>query len=96
MSQILIYRIISILEGISYILLLGVGVPLKYFFKNEAWVKALGMPHGLLFIAYIFMTIVLKQRYNLSTKTVVILFIASVVPFGTLYTDRKIVKNIAA
>ncbi|HAV26062.1 MAG TPA: hypothetical protein DCX01_07780, partial [Bacteroidetes bacterium] len=47
------FRITSYLEGISYLLLLGVGVPLKYLAGNDSLVKTLGMPHGILFMAYI-------------------------------------------
>ena len=52
-----IFKIISLLEGGSYILLLFVGVPLKYFGENPILVKSLGMPNGILFLAYIRNTI---------------------------------------
>ena len=51
-SGLKIFRIIACLEGISYIILLFIGVPLKYIAHNEIIVKALGMPHGILFILY--------------------------------------------
>ena len=53
----LIFRIVGFLEGISYILLMGVGMPLKYFSNDPSWIQALGMPHGLLFVAYIILAI---------------------------------------
>lgn len=87
------YRILGFLEGLSYILLLFVGVPLKYIANNDAWVKALGMPHGLLFIAYVFLTIVIHSKLNLNNLTTFKLLIASILPFGTFYTDRKIVST---
>jgi integral membrane protein len=83
------FKIISYLEGISYLLLLFVGVPLKYIGQNEILVKKLGMPHGLLFVAYIFMAIVVRQMLKWDLKTFVIVLLASVVPFGTFYVDRK-------
>ena len=42
----------SFFEGISYLLLLFIAVPIKYFQGNESYVKILGMPHGFLFICY--------------------------------------------
>lgn len=50
-----IFRIVAFLEGVSYILLLFVAVPIKYNLDNPAYVKLLGMPHGILFISYIIM-----------------------------------------
>lgn len=83
------FRIISYLEGISYLLLLGVGVPLKYLAGNVSWVKALGMPHGILFMAYIILAVVIRQLMNWDFKTFAIVLVASVIPFGTFYVDRK-------
>ncbi len=83
------FRIVSYLEGISYLLLLGIGVPLKYIAENDSWVKALGMPHGMLFIAYIFLAIVIRSQKNWDTKTTAIVLLASVIPFGTFYVDKK-------
>jgi|TARA_B110000093_G_C12751791_1_gene318778 integral membrane protein len=87
--MLLAFRIISYLEGISYLLLLGVGVPLKYLAEDPSWVKSLGMPHGLLFVAYIFLAIVIRQLKNWDAKTMVIVLLASIIPFGTFYVDKK-------
>jgi integral membrane protein len=88
-----IFRIISYLEGISYLLLLFIGVPLKYFGGNEILVKTFGMPHGLLFIAYILLAFFIKPNFNWSNREFVLILIASVIPFGTFYVDRKFLKN---
>jgi integral membrane protein len=87
--MLLAFRIISYLEGISYLLLLGIGVPLKYLAEDPSWVKSLGMPHGLLFVAYIFLAIVIRQLKNWDAKTMVIVLLASIIPFGTFYVDKK-------
>lgn len=84
-----VFRIISYLEGISYILLLFVGVPLKYLAGNDIIVKYVGMPHGLLFVAYIFLAIVIRQILNWDTNTFIKVLVASIIPFGTFYVDRK-------
>ena len=49
------FRIIAFLEGVSYILLLFIAVPVKYVFDEPLYVKLLGMPHGILFVCYVVM-----------------------------------------
>ena len=89
----MIYRIIAFFEGFSFIILIGIGVPLKYFFQNDAVVKYFGMPHCILFISYVFLSVIMKQKMLWSTKTFMIILIASILPFGTLYTDFKYLRN---
>ncbi len=88
-----LFRIISYLEGISYLLLLFVGVPLKYFGDNEILVKSLGMPHGLLFISYVFMAFFIKPEFKWNNKDFFIILISSIIPFGTFYVDKKYLKT---
>lgn len=87
------FRLVSFLEGVSFILLLFVAVPLKYYGGNDSFVKMLGMPHGLLFVIYLIMAIMLKYELNWKMKTLSIIVLASVIPFGTFYIDRKYLKN---
>jgi integral membrane protein len=86
------FRIISYLEGISYLLLLFVAVPIKYFGNNDSYVKMLGMPHGVLFLIYIILAFLLKPELKWNNKTFFIVLIASVIPFGTFYIDKKYLK----
>lgn len=83
------FKIIALLEGISYLLLLGIGVPLKYIWENEMIVKASGMPHGLLFVTYVIMAFLLKSEQKWSNKEFAIILICSILPFGTFYADKK-------
>ena len=84
-----LFKIVSFLEGVSYILLLFVGVPLKYWGGNAFLVKFLGMPHGLLFLAYIVMALLVRSRMKWNFQTTFIVLIASLIPFGTFYTSKK-------
>ena len=86
------FRIISFFEGISYLLLLFIAVPLKYFYGDEFLVKILGMPHGILFMLYIFFSIILKNKMNWSIRQTIEIMIASIIPFGTFYIDYKYLK----
>ena len=63
------FRIIAVLEGLSYIFLL-IAVPIKYLANNEQYVKALGMPHGILFILYIKWKPVMRKYANAENNAV--------------------------
>ena len=56
-----IFRVVAFLEGVSYILLLFLAVPIKYWGGDEQWVKLLGMPHGFLFFGYVVTAVLLKS-----------------------------------
>ena len=88
-----LFRIIALLEGLSYILLLGVAVPIKYFADDPQYVKMLGMPHGLLFLAYIVFAIWLKPDYGWKKNQFIWVLLASIIPFGTLVVDYKFLKQ---
>jgi integral membrane protein len=90
-KTITLFKIISSLEGLSYILLLFVAVPLKYLSDNSSLVKSLGMPHGLLFIAYILIALFIRSRMKWDFKTTFIVLVASLLPFGTFYVNKKYV-----
>ena len=84
-----IYRLTAFLEGVSYILLLFIAVPVKYLLNEALYVKILGMPHGILFILYIIFSIIAKIKYNWNFRKFLVISIASLVPFGTFYIDKK-------
>ena len=84
-----IFRIVAFLEGVSYILLLFIAVPIKYWMGEEQWVKLLGMPHGLLFITYIILAFLIKDDENWQKIEFRIILMCSILPFGTFYVDRK-------
>ncbi|MFT6851106.1 MAG: integral membrane protein [Sphingobacteriales bacterium] len=87
-------RISAFLEGISYALLLFIGVPLKYWGGNEFLVKTLGMPHGVLFIAYIILSISVYFSVKWTKKDIFFILLASIIPFGTFYVDKKYFKKL--
>ncbi len=86
------FRLISLLEGLSYILLLFIAVPIKYWVGDESYVKILGMPHGVLFMLYIVLSLLIKDDYQWKRHDVLIVCLASIIPFGTFYIDRKYLR----
>jgi len=87
-----IFRIVSFLEGVSYLLLLFVATPIKYLQDNPEYVKLLGMPHGVLFMLYIILAFVIKKEMNWNYKNLGVILICSVIPFGTFYVDKKYLR----
>jgi len=83
-------RIIGNIEGISYLLLLGVAMPMKYFFAIPLAVKIVGMAHGLLFVAYCVLLAFCMRKFAWTLSFGLYLFIATLIPFGTFVTDRKL------
>ena len=83
------FRIVAFLEGVSYILLMTLGLYFKYQLDDASYVKLLGMPHGLLFVLYIILAYFVRDDENWSTKDFIIVLLASVIPFGTFYIERK-------
>jgi integral membrane protein len=87
------FRVVSFLEGTSYLLLLFVAVPIKYWMDDPQYVKLLGMPHGLLFVTYLVIAFFMKSELKWSNKTLGVVILASVIPFGTFYVDKKYLRN---
>lgn len=83
------FKVVALLEGTSLLLLLLFAMPMKYIFQIPIFVQMIGMAHGVLFIAYIIMAVMLKIECNWTFKKLGIISVASVVPFGTFYVDKK-------
>jgi integral membrane protein len=83
------FRAIAAAEGLSFLVLLGIAMPLKYGAGMPLAVRWVGLAHGLLFIAYAGTAIVLfmRERWPLSRAPGVLA--AALVPFGTFVLDRK-------
>ena len=91
-----IFRIVAFLEGVSYILLLFIAVPLKYWGGDDQWVKLLGMPHGLLFVGYILIAFLFNNSsipFKWNRSELFIVLVCSILPFGTFYVDKKYIKK---
>ena len=85
-------RLLGNIEGISYLLLLGIAMPMKYFFGFPMAVKIVGMAHGVLFIAYCLLLALQMKANKWNLIFGVYLFVATLIPFGTFVTDRKLAK----
>ena len=88
-----LFRIIAFLEGLSYLGLLFIAVPIKYLADDPQYVKMLGMPHGIFFIAYIILVFLVKEELKWTPKQFRFVLLASIIPFATFILDRKYIKK---
>lgn len=88
-----LFKYTALFEGISLLLLLFLAMPLKYVFGMPLMVRIIGMAHGLLFIAYIVLAILLKSEERWKTGKFILICLASIVPFGTFYVEKKYLQN---
>lgn len=87
------FRLLSILEGISFLLILFVTMPLKYIWDQGYPNKVIGMAHGFLFLAYVVFAILMKSERQWNNKTLGIVLLCSIIPFGTFWMDKKYLRD---
>lgn len=83
------FRTIAFVEGISYLVLLCIAMPLKYFANQPQAVRITGMAHGVLFVAYMLLALMVMSRYKRKFNWLVVAFIVSIIPFGTFWMEKK-------
>ncbi len=77
------FRFVAMLEGWSYVLLVLIAMPLKYFFAIPQLIRPIGMAHGVLFVMYVLLLLLCMWQYKWSVGKGVFLFLISLIPFGT-------------
>ena len=85
-------RVVGFLEGLSFLLLLFIAMPLKYIWGNPLLVKFVGMGHGILFILFLIVLFAVCEKQKWSIKMFILGFIASILPFGPFVFDHKLKK----
>lgn len=86
-------RITAFLEGMSFLILLGLAMPLKYMYGMPEWVRVVGMAHGWLFIAYLAFVAYVRAEEDWSFRKTALALMASVIPFGTFWADAKLFRR---
>ena len=86
------FRILAQVEGISYLLLFALSMPLKYWAGIREPNIYIGYVHGALFIAYVIMATMLWRERKWSNKAYFYLILASLLPFATFYVDSRFLK----
>lgn len=84
-----LFRAIALLEGVSYLALFTISMPLKRLAGIPEPNMYIGYAHGFLFIAYVLLAFLFWRSERWGFKRLLILMIASLLPFGTFYIDQK-------
>ncbi|TGL40320.1 DUF3817 domain-containing protein [Leptospira perdikensis] len=82
------FRILAFLEGLSFLTILFITMPLKYLYQNPEPNKIVGLIHGLLFLLYLVELFQIKVELEWKTKKTLLAALASVVPFGTFIAEK--------
>lgn len=77
------------LEAFSFLALLMIAMPFKYYGGNPMLVRIIGPIHGILFLAYVGLAIMLSGRDEWPTKKLMFAILSSVIPLGTFWFERK-------
>jgi integral membrane protein len=85
-------RALGMVEAVSFLLLLGVAMPLKYFAALPLAVKIAGWLHGLLFVAFCIVLLQTQHAQRWPMRWTAVVFIAALLPFGPFVIDRRL-KN---
>ncbi|HMG83663.1 MAG TPA: DUF3817 domain-containing protein [Ferruginibacter sp.] len=91
-----LFKIVAIAEGVSFLVLLLIAMPLKYIAHYQKPVKVAGMTHGILFITFLILSFEvggkLKKKFGWFVKA----FIAAIIPFGAFVFERQFQKEMTA
>ncbi|MEU4402614.1 DUF3817 domain-containing protein [Micromonospora orduensis] len=90
------YRVIAWIVGVVLILLVVVGMPLKYGFDNPVVVETIGPAHGFLYMIYLVAAFDLSRRADWPLKRMLLVMLAGTVPFVSFYAERRVSSWLAA
>jgi integral membrane protein len=95
-KQINLFRNISVAEGVSFLVLLLIAMPLKYAMGMPLAVKYIGWAHGVLFMAYVLQLFYLTTTLKWKFQRLFIYFIAALVPLAPFFIDRNLKRETLA
>lgn len=87
-------RAIGLFEGLSFLILLGYAMPLKYIWNDPLAVQQVGMAHGVLWILYLGLAGICQLQGFWTTRTSALLVLASLLPAGPFIADFKLLRTV--
>lgn len=85
-------RLIGLLEGLSFLVLVLIAMPLKYFAGEPLAVRYVGMAHGILFLGYLLAIVPVALDYRWKLGTCALGVLASLLPGGPFVFDARVLK----
>ncbi|MBL7805454.1 MAG: DUF3817 domain-containing protein [Saprospiraceae bacterium] len=86
-------RVLAFAEGVSFLVILFVTMPLKYLYHMPDPNKFFGLVHGLLFVLYVLAVMQIKVEQDWPAKKTFWALLASIIPFGTFWADKKLFQT---
>ncbi len=93
MSELQKFRLINKIEGLSFIILIFIAMPMKYYFGYPMATKIVGMLHGLLVFVFIYQILEAQKEAGFTWKETGLYTLLSLIPFGSFYTDKLLAKK---
>lgn len=90
------YRVAAWVTGIGLVVLVLVGMPLKYFFGQPAVVSVVGVAHGFFYMAYIVATLVLAERCRWRPLDALVILACGTIPFVSFFAERRVTARVHA
>jgi len=82
-------------EGLSFLLLLGIAMPLKYLAGQPEAVRLVGSAHGGLFVIYIVVALIVARRFSWPWSRFAMAFVAAFLPFGPFWFDARLRRELS-
>lgn len=86
-------RVIGFWEGVSFLVLLGVAMPLKYLYGEPGAVRVVGMAHGVLFMLYVWAAIQAALEHDWTWRRTGLILLASLLPAGPFVADARLLRE---
>ena len=86
-------RLVGKVEAVSYLLLLGVAMPLKSLAGQPLAVRIVGLAHGILFILLGILTLKMMTEHDWPLKKAAMVMVAALLPFGPFIIDRRLAED---
>ena len=93
MSALRLFVLVARFEGLSFLILLGVAMPLKYLAGEPSAVRVFGATHGVLFLAFVALLARVATEDDWPWRRSALAFIASLLPCGTFWFERRLARE---
>lgn len=94
MKSVQALRLVSLIEGISYLLLVGVAMPLKYVWDQPHYVRWVGSAHGFLFVAFVCVLVLAAVVRRWHPFRPLLVFVASMIPLGFIFIEMNLRRDL--
>lgn len=85
-----VFRAVSLLEGLSYVVLMGIAMPLKYLAGQPMAVRIVGGIHGALFVAFCIALATTARRRGWTRRQIATALVAALLPLGAFWLEHRL------